>query len=442
MNRRDFLHKTSLAGTALYLSPYAFSKELLKANYKGKVAIIGAGAAGLYAGYLLEHYGVEFDILEASDHYGGRIGKNTGFADFPIDIGAQWIHGKRSLLKPLVKQSGVKVHKDNSDVFYWFNDQFVDDLPQDPYDMLEGDNSFPDMSFLDYANSIGLGEEYRYVVEQIAGDQGADADLLSVRWNAVEEENWHSGKFDYKFEETFYDLLDKSIVPYVKQKIHLNTVVKSINYSGEKIELVDASGNSLVYDKVIVTVPITVLQDGDIEFIPAIPVHQQEAFKKIGMGPGMKVFLRFKETFYHPNIVGGKVCAAYADEKEGKDGDDHVLLAFLMGHQAQALSNLKDHEAVAKALLEELDEMYQGKASQLFIDALVCDWTTEPFIRGAYSYSKVGIGGARQIAAQPLGNKVLFAGEAMNLNGHHQTVHGAMEAGRECVEAILPMLET
>ncbi len=51
-----------------------------------KVVIVGAGVAGLTAGYLLEQSGVEFEILEARSEYGGRVRKLEGFADFPIDI--------------------------------------------------------------------------------------------------------------------------------------------------------------------------------------------------------------------------------------------------------------------------------------------------------------------------------------------------------------------
>ncbi|MFK7921906.1 MAG: FAD-dependent oxidoreductase, partial [Bacteroidia bacterium] len=61
----------------------------------------------------------------------------------------------------------------------------------------------------------------------------------------------------------------------------------------------------------------------------------------------------------------------------------------------------------------------------------------EPFIRGAYSYSTVGIGKSRSIAAQSVDDKLFFAGEAMNLNGHHQTVHGAAETGLGAVRQIL-----
>ena len=107
-----------------------------------------------------------------------------------------------------------------------------------------------------------------------------------------------------------------------------------------------------------------------------------------------------------------------------------------MGKQAEYLSTLKNDAAITLALLKELDEMYEGKATHNFIQSHVEDWTKNPFIKGAYSFSKVGIGGSRKIAASPIDDKLFFAGEAMNLNGHHQTVHGAFESGAKAVADI------
>ena len=56
------------------------------------VLIIGAGVAGLTAGHILEQHGISLEILEASETFGGRLKKTDDFADFPIDLGAEWIH--------------------------------------------------------------------------------------------------------------------------------------------------------------------------------------------------------------------------------------------------------------------------------------------------------------------------------------------------------------
>ena len=61
-------------------------------DYEGKVVIIGAGSAGLAAANVLERNNISYVVLEATDRYGGRLKKDTTLADFPIDMGAEWIH--------------------------------------------------------------------------------------------------------------------------------------------------------------------------------------------------------------------------------------------------------------------------------------------------------------------------------------------------------------
>jgi len=98
---------------------------------------------------------------------------------------------------------------------------------------------------------------------------------------------------------------------------------------------------------------------------------------------------------------------------------------------------LGSDSAITNALLQELDTMYNGQATASFVASHVQNWTTNPYVRGAYSYSTVGIGDARKVASESVDKKLYFAGEAMNVNGHHQTVHGAIETGyREVINLI------
>ncbi|GAB4457283.1 MAG: NAD(P)/FAD-dependent oxidoreductase [Bacteroidia bacterium] len=441
MNRRQFIKQSTLLSIGGLLIPSTFLSACRKENlfedinYDGNVLIIGAGAAGLYAGCILKSKGVNFQILEASANYGGRLGKLTGFANFPIDLGAQWLHGKNNILGDLITKSNTKITLDNSELKYWFNNQLVSSLPKD-INIFEGDD-LPDISYKDYAIQKGLGNEYKYIVENIAGDQGAAASRLSVYYNNLEEENWNSGDDDFKFQETFYDLIDKQIAVHVQDKILLNTVVTKIDYSQSTIQITDSNGSTYYADKVIITVPISILKSGDIEFIPSLPSEKIAAFSKIGMDAGMKVFLKFSNKFFDQNIIGGAICAAYADDSIGKNQNDNVLLAFIMGEQAEYLTSLGSDAAITNALLQELDIMYSGQATTSFITSHVQNWTTNSFVKGAYSYSTVGMGDARKVAAQPINKKLYFAGEAMNINGHHQTVQGALETGYREVINIL-----
>ena len=112
-----------------------------------------------------------------------------------------------------------------------------------------------------------------------------------------------------------------------------------------------------------------------------------------------------------------------------------------MGEQAEYLTSLGSDSAITSELLKELDTMYKGKATASFLASHVQNWTTNPFIRGAYSYSTIGMGDARVVAAKPIEEKIYFAGEAMNTNGHHQTVHGAVESGYNAVLSLLKQLK-
>lgn len=441
MDRRRFLRQTILFSAGALWVPTALSscrkEELFEGEtYSGKVILIGAGAAGLYAGHILKSKGINFTILEASAIHGGRLGKLTGFSDSPIDLGAQWLHGKNSIAGNLVSSSGAAITLDDSEMQYWFQNQLVATLPTD-VEALFTDEDAPDVSFENFASQSGLGTEYKYIIEGFAGDLGADASRISVAERLREEENWSSGDDDFKFRETFYDLIDTNIADGIMSNIIFNTPVTKIDYSSETIVVTDANNNTHTADKIIIAVPITILKANTITFVPALPSEKTEAFNKIGMDAGMKVFLKFSSKFYNQNIVGGTICAAYADESVGKSGTDNVLLAFIMGEQAENLTALGSDQAIVNALLGELDLMFNGQATAYYLDAHVQNFTTLPFIRGAYSYSTVSIGNARTIAAQAVDDKLFFAGEAMNINGHHQTVQGALETGYREVINIL-----
>ena len=63
------------------------------------------------------------------------------------------------------------------------------------------------------------------------------------------------------------------------------------------------------------------------------------------------------------------------------------------------------------------------------VDHLITDWMADPFARGSFSYTAVGASDAdRTVLAEPIGERVFFAGEATEVE-HSATVHGAMLSG-------------
>jgi len=70
------------------------------------VVIIGAGAAGLAAACELTKSGVKPLILEARARCGGRIHTLKQFDAAPIELGAEFIHGKPLELDRLTNEHG------------------------------------------------------------------------------------------------------------------------------------------------------------------------------------------------------------------------------------------------------------------------------------------------------------------------------------------------
>jgi monoamine oxidase len=58
------------------------------------VVVIGAGAAGIAAARSLAAAGREVTVLEARDRVGGRVWTARDLAPFPVELGAEYVHGE------------------------------------------------------------------------------------------------------------------------------------------------------------------------------------------------------------------------------------------------------------------------------------------------------------------------------------------------------------
>jgi len=87
-NRRDFIKILGTAGAGAVVSPL-----VTHAQRKPKsCVIIGAGLAGLSAGYRLKTAGWEVTILDGRSRIGGRVFSHK-FADTDLicELGAEWV---------------------------------------------------------------------------------------------------------------------------------------------------------------------------------------------------------------------------------------------------------------------------------------------------------------------------------------------------------------
>src|ERR1041385_7340196 len=79
---------------------------------ESSVLIIGCGAAGLAAARVLCVSDVPVMILEARDRPGGRMHTVSGKeAPVPIDLGAEFIHGKRHRTWDFIRRAKLLTHE-------------------------------------------------------------------------------------------------------------------------------------------------------------------------------------------------------------------------------------------------------------------------------------------------------------------------------------------
>lgn len=358
-----------------------------------KVLIIGAGAAGITAGHLLAERGVDFDILEASSVYGGRVRKVEDFVDFPIDLGAEWIH-KWISAKPAVFKA-----------------------------LLNGDDPrFP--TFADKPKTISIWR---------------NGELRKRNWL-----RFVPTPTDLKFtDSTWFDALDTMAAPALLARTHFDCPVTSIEYSSDTVVATTKSGATHAGDRVLVTVPIAMLQRETIRFDPPLPAHKCAEIQKEEVPGGLKVFIEFSERFYPDVLHMGRPFGfsqqsaldecVYYNAALGKNSSRHVIGLFAQGSKAERYTAHDTDDALFAFVLAELDQIFDGQASEHYLKHIVQDWTREPYIGGSYSQRKAS---AKKLA-EPVAGRVYFAGEAMNPNGKTIAVHGACESAYSAVEAML-----
>lgn len=452
-SRRFFLKQStvSLAGLALMPAWIAACKKNYVSDQKsftGKVVIVGAGIAGIYAAYILKNQGADVVVLEAANRYGGRIKPLTDFATFTIELGAEEIHGEKSVFYDLIKAGNHSFITDVLNHLYYFNGslkteaQATENTFFNIVDELTNglsDYAGSDITAEAFAGSEGVSDNVKHFFNAwIGNENGTDIGRIGMHGLRETDQRWTAGDNNFMLKDS--DILSiieqqfQEIIPLIR----LEKQVTEIDYSTSSVKVICADDDIVTADKVIVTVPLSIMQSNDISFVPALPDSKVAAYNRIGIDRGLKVIIKFDVMVWPANtgsIYGeGYVPEFWVTSGGGRSDSEFILTAFIMGENAEYLTAQGDQ--MITTILAELDVIF-GNASTHYVDHVIQDWGNEPHIRGAYSYPKVGTGNAREIIASPVGNNLFFAGEATHTQGHAGTVHGAMETAlRAALEII------
>lgn len=435
-------------------------------QYDGTVAVIGAGAAGLYAADLLATKGIKVVVLEASNQIGGRIRSlrnqeeipYQSIADFPVELGAEYFLGTESAMGKLITNLklatvDLTTTKTNfilanvaKDATGWAGDNdyssvqsFVSSLPN-----YSGGGSVS-------GAAAGLSERAQPLLNGMVGNfygssnERIGAKALADQMKLIE----HDQKPLMLKNNTMQDLMI-SRFSEVSAIVQTNSPVKSVNYAGTPIVITLENGSTVECTKLIITAPVPVLKSV-ISFSPALPAAKTAALNRIGMDACLRVVLDFKKNFWGSEtgfIFGGKVSPFLFNAGIQRSEFGRTMTITVNGPAAAELSALGSDQEIVDRILAELDAVYDGQATDFIRRELppgdekmiffVKDWTKEKYIGGGFSYPGLTATEAdRQALAASIDKRVFFAGEATDLKGEAGTVNGALNSAERVAEELV-----
>lgn len=453
----------------------AQSSSLRNDSPKSKIAIIGAGLAGLTAALRLHQKGYAVTVYEARDRVGGRVFtvlmKNKDGTQSTVELGGNNIAdgGEATHFLNLAKELGLKITTNlvpYSSCMYWQGeyvdfselvaqwktnpkeiDSCVDEAARSSRSMADLlDKLFSFHPCLKMAMQVRITgyEGISYMKQSIY--HNIDTLKVILMGGLIPIFKRLSSKptlLTIKRVEGGNALLPLKIAERLGNKVCLNKVLKSVKLRNDQIELTFRDGTSACYDKVIMAMPASVY--GDITFDESvIPPYCLKIFSKIGYGETRKIFMPIQGHMnknYYMLITDQQVSSISDDGK--------ALLLYC----PQPLKSIDQQMAVAKKGFDIHGLSISGTCLsvhdqhfKVYSEPITHLWLSDPYAKGSFSgYAK---GMAEELDKttyykgvmvkeifQPINDRLFFIGE-------HTTgeVIGTMEAAVESGERVASML--
>ncbi len=305
-----------------------------------KVIIVGAGISGLVAGYDLTVAGYDVTILEARDRIGGRV--LTIRSPFSNE---HYVEGGAARIKPSHDLTIAYANHFNLtlDPFYATNGDYVD--------FSNGSRTIIDnTTYLNTSYGSTLRKNYLKI-------RGGSDQLTNAFANSSELSN----------------------------KIYLNSAVTSIAQNSDNV-IVNAGGNQFQADKVLCTVPLTVLNK--INFTPALSSNKQTAMNGgFRYAPATRIYIQFKNRFWENESLNGWGNTDLPEEiwqpSWDMSGNTGVLMSYLRWSAAENMDTLNDNER-NNAVLNRWENIFEGSINN-FDSGISKSWALDEWSKGAWA---------------------------------------------------------
>ncbi|MCB1342566.1 MAG: FAD-dependent oxidoreductase [Pseudooceanicola sp.] len=405
------------------------------------VVVVGAGAAGLAAAKTLMAAGHSVRVVEAMGRIGGRAWTTSDRFGLPFDIGCAWLHAAdRNPFFPEAQAAGWTLfHHDMGLDHLWYRDRKADaaelaaigEADAQLQRLIEAHDSTDDRlsSLLEKGHALRAAATFSGPM-----DFGQDDDEISIadyRAAADLDPNYFT-------KEGFGTLVAQfgADVP-----VELNTPVREIDWSGKGAQVETARG-TIRAEAVIVTVSTGVLAFEDIRFRPHLPDTHLEAIFDLPMGLLTKIPVEIRGERFG--------LAPFDDlliERHARHDvfflcfpfDTDLMVGFVGGDFAWEIEAAGEDAAV-DFVTDRLVDLFGSDLRAKVGRSLMTNWAGERRTRGAYAAARPGKAAARAALAQPVADRIWFAGEAL-AGSLAQTAGGARLSGEAAARAVMARLK-
>ncbi len=416
----------------------------MPADFQTDVLIIGAGITGLTLSYRLRQKSIACLLLEERKHVGGRLAHaKTRSA---CELGAEFIHGSHRAITALVKEANLEMDDYPMDGgegrFFCIGERIYNQSSafakqvEHLYELLHTHRGY-DVSVDQFARKVGVSEDGAgfFARARVARLEGASLADLSA--SSLQSAITNAGNADRnaRIKGGFIKLINW-LSPNCT--LLLGTKVTRIFWSEDRVCVQTADGSRLTCAKLVLTVPLDILQASLQMFKPLLPHRSSKAISSLRMGVAAKIVIHVKRVSW---INFSAFATDGPVEVWWNYRHDHgnALVGFTAGPGTAKFEKCSMAELSDQAITDIRRIGGQLSRSDIInVESVV--WNR--LGRMAYSYVPVHALGCRSILAEPIGDRIYIAGEATVPAGLAGTIAGAVESADRVAAAISRDFET
>ncbi|MCP2369873.1 hypothetical protein BJ978_000549 [Agromyces terreus] len=294
-----------------------------------RIAVIGAGMAGLTAARRLADEGFEVLVIEARERIGGRVESvdDDAFGG-TVELGTWFIQNDDDLLGALAGASVTTTAVGGVAAV-----RRPDGTPVEPspvgIDALEQAHAWAEGRPHDVPVATALLGAGMIPMSETPGDDGVSPaawlrhaltsglqPLTGSTPTVVSAQQFDPARLVDPLAEVRVpaEPIADVFAPLAEGlDLVLSSAVSRIAYDDERVSLRLDTGESINVDRAVVTLPLGVLKTDQVRFEPALPRPQQHAIAQIGMGVVDVVWLAFDEPFWRSDAAAEADAAAEPD---------------------------------------------------------------------------------------------------------------------------------